>query len=252
MMTGDDGLRARLLTQMSGADSALAAADALCVACAALLDVDGAWISLSDTCGQGSGTFGASSDLSRRLDDLQFTYGEGPGPSAVRTSRPVLAPDLRDRAENRWPVFRDAVLRSGVAAVFAWPVSIATRPIGAIGLFRRRAGPLAAAAPSRALVVAQLAALPLLELISSDASRQRSVEAGGGRVELSSGARADVYRATGMLMEAMGIGPAEALLRLRAHAVAQGRTAAEVAATLLERRLPMDPADWSDGRSPPP
>ena len=249
-MSGDDGLRARLLTQMSDADSALAAADALCTACAALLEVDGAWISLSDTGGQGAGTFGASSELSRRLDELQFTFGEGPGPTAVRTSRPVLAPDLRDPAEERWPVFRDAVLQSGVAAAFAWPVSIAARPIGALGLFRRRAGPLAGTAPSRALVVAQLAALPLLELISSDASRQRPVDA-GGRAELPSGARADVYRATGMLMEAMGIGPAEALLRLRAQAVAQGRTAAEVAATLLERRLPLDPADWSDDGNAP-
>ena len=247
-MTGHDVLRARLLREMSGADTARAAADALCGACMAPLDVDGAWISVSGAGGESNGTFGSSSELCRELDELQFTFSEGPGPNAVLTSRPVLAPDLDDPAENRWPVFQDALLRLGIVAVFALPVMIATRPIGSVALFRRRAGPLAGAALPRALVVAQLAALPLLELIDSEAFRQR---AGSGQDDLPSGARGDVYRATGMLMEAMGIGPAEALLRLRAHAVAQDTTAAEVATTLLERRSPMLSADWSDGNIPP-
>ena len=248
-MTGEDVLRARWLTEMSDAEGAHAAADALCVACMAPLDVDGAWITVSDARGESNGTFGSSSEVGRRIDELQYTFGEGPGPEAVLTSRPVFAPDLDDAAENRWPVLQDTLLRSGIAAVFALPVMIATRPIGSVEFFRRRSGPLAGAALPRAVVVAQLAALPLLELIDSEGFGQRP---GSGQADLRSGARGDVYRATGMLMEVMGLGPEEALQRLRAHSVAQDMTTAEVARALLDRRLPMLPADWSDGGLPPP
>ena len=233
---------------MSDAGSATAAADVLCSACLTLLDMDGSWISLVDSGGESSGTLGASSELCQHLDELQFTFGEGPGPSSVRSSRPVLAPDLDDVAEDRWPVFRGVLLRSGVAAVFALPVSVATRPIGAVEFFRRRAGPLTGAALSTALVVAQLAALPLLELAGSADSLGRARDITW--TEVTSGARADVYRATGLLMAVVGIGPAEALLRLRARAVARDTTAAAVAVSLLRDRQPPDPLDWSDGGMP--
>ena len=55
-----------------GAGGALSAADRLCRACVELLGVDGAAVSLMRD-GTTVGTFGCSGELSRRLDELQFT-----------------------------------------------------------------------------------------------------------------------------------------------------------------------------------
>jgi hypothetical protein len=44
-----------------------------------------------------------------------------------------------------------------------------------------------------------------------------------------------------MVMAQLDIQPAEALLRLRAHAYASGVTAAEVARAIIERRVHLEP-----------
>jgi hypothetical protein len=105
-----------------------------------LLTVDGAAISLIHE-GTSRGTFGSSGPLSRRLDELQFTFGEGPCLDSVRTARPVLVAELRDPTEDRWPAFAEAV--AGVRAVYALPVAVAGAPVGVLALFRNTAGPLA-------------------------------------------------------------------------------------------------------------
>lgn len=49
------------------------------------------------------GTFGSSGEMSRRLDEFQFTFGEGPCLDAVRDGAPVLVANFNDPAEGRWP-----------------------------------------------------------------------------------------------------------------------------------------------------
>ncbi len=58
--------------------------------------------------------------------------------------------------------------------------------------------------------------------------------------ELNALSRAEVSQATGMLVAQLGIEPAEALVRLRAHAYATGRTATDVARDILDRRLKLE------------
>ncbi|MEV4319579.1 ANTAR domain-containing protein [Actinocrispum sp. NPDC049592] len=52
--------------------------------------------------------------------------------------------------------------------------------------------------------------------------------------------RAEVHQATGMITIQLGITLAEALLRLRAHAYATGRTVSAVAADVVNRKLCFD------------
>ena len=87
----------------------LAAADRLCEACVDLLDVDGASISLIKDGGT-QGTFGSSGDTSRALDELQFTYGQGPCIDAVASGRPVIAEDLDSPVEDRWPALTEVTV----------------------------------------------------------------------------------------------------------------------------------------------
>jgi GAF domain len=241
-MDDSDLLRAEFGAAMAGADSALAAADLLCQACVELLRVDGASISLMYD-GTTRGTFGSSGPLSRRLDELQFTFGEGPCLESVRDSAPVLVPDFDTPGEWRWPAFSQALLESGVCAVFAMPIRIARSCVGALDLFRRTRGPLTPAELEGSLMAAELAALPLLDLITADIDWDGLGQGVSGWEELASLERVEVYQATGMIVAATGIGPAEALVRLRARAIADGLTASELAWAIVERRLPIDVLD---------
>lgn len=248
-MLDEDRLRAELGEALSGAGSALAAADRLCQACVGLLDVDGAAISLTLD-GASRGTLGASSTLSRRLDAFQFTFGEGPCLEAVRSGGPVLVADLNDPAETRWPAFTGAVLDNGVSAVFALPVALSRRPVGALDLFRSIPGPLTPRAMTGGLLAAELAALPLLDLLAAHAQAPDTPQGEDAWLQLASLQRVEIYQATGMIMGALDVDPTEALVRLRAHAFAHDLTAGEVALAIVERTLSLDSVDWFDPEDP--
>ena len=81
-----DAMRTQLSASLSSTSPGLSSADALCATCVALFGIDGAAVSLIVD-GSSSGTFGASSASSRRLDEYQFTYGEGPCLDAVSAGR---------------------------------------------------------------------------------------------------------------------------------------------------------------------
>jgi hypothetical protein len=221
----------------------------LCLACVDLLEIDGASISLIYQ-GSTRGTFGSSGDLSRRLDELQFTSGEGPCLDAVRNGGPVLVADLDDPSEQRWPEFRGALLESGVNAVFALPVRIASDHIGALDLFRRDRGSLIEPALTGGLLAAELAAVPLLDLMSADVDWYGAGQ-GDGWEQLASLERTEVYQATGMIVGALDVGATEALVRLRAYAFSHEMTASEVAWDIVERRLTLDSDDWRRGPADP-
>ena len=244
-MATSERVRSELGAAMSGATSARTAADQLCHACVGLLDVDGASVSLAFE-GANRGTFGSSGELSRRLDELQFTYGEGPCLDAVRDGAPVLVPDLDDPSDTRWPALTRALLDAGVSAVFALPVTMSQRHVGALDLFRNRRGPLSEQALDGGLLAAELAALPLLDMLAEHQAEDWDAGGRDGWTELSSIQRVEVYQATGMIMAALDVDSAEALIRLRAHAFASNLTAQEVAWAIVERRLPLDSPDWRD------
>ena len=233
-------LRVSLGAALVGAATPLAAADRLCTACVDLIDVDGASISLIEA-GAMQGTFGSSGELSRMFDELQFTYGQGPCLDAVRDNRPVTAANLDAPDEGRWPALTEAVLAHGIHAIYALPVTVKSLPIGALDLYRHRSGPLDGQALTGGLWAATLASLPLLDLMNADVDWQSAADGQDGWDQLASLERVEVYQATGMLIDAFGVNPADAVALLRSHAIAHGLTASDVAYRLLDRRLiPVD------------
>ena len=229
-------LRAVLAEAVLGPAEGLSAADRLCVVCVDALGVDGAAISVLDG-GTTRGTFGSSGALSRHLDELQFTFGEGPCIDAVTSGRPVLTDDLDEGAVERWPAFAPAVLDAGVGAIFALPVAIARTHVAALDLFRLAPGPLSDGDLEGGLLAAEMAQLPLLDLMAGRGDWGLAAEGGNGWSELASLERVEVYQATGMIMAQLGLGAAEALVRLRAHAFGSGQTASQVAWAVVDRRL---------------
>ena len=87
----------------------------------------------------------ATDDDSGRIEDLEFTLGEGPCIDVVRTSSPVLTADLNDWHDiivECWPAFLEGAGAAGVRAVFAFPLRIGAITLGALDLYRDRPGDL--------------------------------------------------------------------------------------------------------------
>jgi len=204
-----------------------------------LLDIDAAAISLIFD-GTNSGTLGSSSAPARRYDELQFLLGEGPCLDSVTRRAPVLVLDLADPREHRWPVYGPAMLDLQVRGVHAMPVVVAGEYVGALDLFRCRPGLLDGEQFSCAVVAAELAGIPLLDLLDANLQAAAGDPDSDAWAELNTLSRAEVSQATGMLVAQLEIEPAEALVRLRAHAYSTGRSATEIARDIVDRRLRLE------------
>ena len=222
-----------------GGEQRLEAGDRLCRACVNLLEVDAAAISLIFD-GVNAATLGSSSRLARAYDELQFTLGEGPCLESVARRAPVLVLDLSDPDDVRWPAYGAAMLAYQIRGVYAMPVLVAGEYVGALDLFRFQPGPLGAEQLAGAVAAAELAAIPVLDLMNADLQAAVSDPRSNAWAELNTLSRAEVSQATGMLVAQLGVEPAEALVRLRAHAYATNRSATEVARDILDRRLRLE------------
>jgi hypothetical protein len=217
----------------------LAAADSLCEACVTLFGIDAAAISLVFS-GVTSGTFGSSDAAAVVYDELQFTIGEGPCLDSVSTRGPVLVPDLAKPNFIRWPLYRAAMLDYKIRGVFAIPVVVAGEFVGALDLFNSQPGELPVDQLAGAVIAAELAGAPLLDLMHSDLQAAVNNPYSSAWADFNALSRTEVSQATGMLVAQLGVEPAEALVRLRAHAYATNRSATEVARDILDRRLRLE------------
>jgi ANTAR domain/GAF domain len=215
------------------------AADRLCEACVMLFDVDAAAISLVFD-GTNSGTLGSSGEPARVYDELQFLLGEGPCLDSVARRGPVQVVDLANPDEGRWPLYGPAMLDLQVRGVYAMPVVVAGEYVGALDLFRAQPGALHRDEISGAVVAAELAGIPLLDLLDADLHAAAADPRSNAWAELNALSRAEVSQATGMLVAQLEVEPAEALVRLRAHAYSSGRSATDVARDILDRRLRLE------------
>ncbi len=173
-------------------------------------------------------------------DELQFTLGEGPCLDAVKRRIPILVVDLADPGEARWPAYRPAMLAHQIRSVYAIPVVVAGEFVGALDLFRTQPGRLPDNQLVGAVAAAELAGIPLLDLLGMDMQAAVADPHSDAWAELNVLSRAEVSQATGMLVAQQEVEPAEALVRLRAHAYVTGRSVTDVARDILDRRLTLE------------
>ncbi len=132
------------------------------------------------------------------------------------------------------------MLSHHIRGVFAMPVVVAGEHVGALDLFRAQPGRLGGEQFAGAIAAAELAGIPLLDLLDADLLAAVNDPYSNAWAELNALSRAEVSQATGMLVAQLGVEPAEALVRLRAHAYATGRIATDVARDILDRRLRLE------------
>ncbi|MDJ1131814.1 ANTAR domain-containing protein [Streptomyces iconiensis] len=207
-------------------------------ACAAVLGVDGAAVSVASD-GRQSELVWYSPGVSARFDDLQFTLGEGPGVDALSTGSLVLEHDLTRVEPSRWAVLLPEAAALGVAAVFCFPLRIGAVRVGALTLQRAVPGPMADAAMEDALVLAAA----LTSVVLDGGARPGVLEEQDAGLH-----RAVVHQAGGMISVQAEVPVAQALVLLRAYAYRHDRSVMAVAEDVVARRLRF--RDGGMGRDP--
>lgn len=202
----------------------------VCVDVVQALSASGAGVSVMASDGV-HGMAAASDSSTARIEELQFTLGEGPCIDAFASGRPVLVSDLADGATSRWPLYTPAVRDAGVRAVFAFPLQIGAARLGVLDVFRTRPGSLSRAELGQAFAFADLMVMTLLD------GQER---AGVGEFDEVFEHGAELFQAQGMVMVQLGIPLTDALVWIRAHAYASNRPLSEVAADIVARRLRFD------------
>jgi hypothetical protein len=206
-------------------------------ACAAVLAVDGAGISLLD---RGFRVpLGASDDLAGLAERLQFTQGEGPCLDAARQRRTLVAGAAE--IQRRWPLFAEELFdKTPYRAILALPLAVTSAVRGAINLFlvdeqrvhdisladastvaERSGNALRDARAAGTAWVEAASGVPQPDWIESPAARDRTV----------------VWLAMGMAMTRFELNAADALAMLQAYAYGNGTVVDEVAADVVEGRL---------------
>ena len=231
------GLVARQAASRGGRVSA---GDA-CTAAVAAVAVSGAWLVAARGAEAGH-LMRVTDEVSELLAELQLTLGEGPGPDAVASGGPVLASDMDEvEAVRRWPAFAPAACQAGAAAIFVFPLQVGAIRAGVMGLYRERPGSLSAFQLGDALVFADTATLLMLDAQDQTAGEAVAGSGPGGQPPDLALHRAEVDQATGMLTEQLGVGIAEAFIRLRAYAYAHERGLSDLARDIVARRLRLSP-----------
>ena len=220
----------RILDRLSPPDAGDDGTARLCEVAADVTQMSGAGLMLMS--GDVSrGSLCSSNKVSAALEDLQFTFGEGPCIDAFRLDRPVLEPDLADPETTRWVAFSPAALRAGARAVFGFPVQVGIARLGSLNLYRDRSGALTDEQHADSLVMADVAARAVIAMQSEAplGSIATEFESGGGL-------RFVVHQASGMVSVQLGVTVAEALIRIRAYAFSNDLLLEDVAKDVVARR----------------
>ena len=205
-----------------------------CAAAARTLSASGAGVTMMADHGV-RGVCAASDPSSERLEELQFTLGEGPCLDAYASRRPVLVPELTENEMSRWPVYAPTVHDHGVRAVFAFPLQVGAARLGVMDVFRDRAGALSPDELRHALLLAEITVNALL-----DQHEQNGDGVDSGDLDEAIEGHAELFQAQGMVMVLLGVSIGEAMVRMRAYAYSENRRLSEVARDIVARRLRFD------------
>jgi hypothetical protein len=215
----------------------VSAAD-VCAAAVAAVEVTGAWLSAARGAEAGH-LMRATDEVGEQLAELQLTPRRGTIGGCVRLWR-AGAGRLSPRRH----------VRPGRRRSSRFPLRIGAIRAGVMSLFRERPGPLSAIQLGDALIFADTATLLLDSQDPAAGSATAGSGPGGQPADLTLH-RAEIDQATGMLTEQLGVGIAEAFIRLRGYAYAHDRRLADLARDIVARRLRLrpDPDPATDGQA---
>ena len=205
-------------------------------AAAAVLPVDGVGLSIH----RGPDLripLAASTDAASLAESLQFTTGTGPCLLAAESRYPVFATE--ELMARRWPIFHDLlVARTPMRSVLALSLPDPLRGVASMDLFSTDPGGATTIDAFEARLVAGMVAERLGS--AGDWSPWPSAPEPVWVRTSAARRRSRLWTAVVMVMVALRAPFPDALALLRAHAYATDRTADDLAAELVARRIHPD------------
>lgn len=227
------GRLARVVSLVAAAGADPTTPGPFCQVAVGLTQVTGAGVMIIAGDDTPQATFCTTGSASALIEELQYTFGEGPCIDAHRIGAVVAEPNLASPSVPRWPAFTPKVIAAGVRAIFGFPIRIGAARVGALNLYRDEAGSLSDDQHADALVIADVIAQTLLTV-------QASATFGSLPAQLDADLHSAVHQAAGMVSVQLGVSVGEALVRLRAYAFATDRPLTEVAHDVIDRVLTFD------------
>jgi hypothetical protein len=204
----------------------------ICELCVSLVPVTGAAIvEMSDV--NRREMVWATDEVAEGLETLQFSLGEGPCMYAVRIGSPVQVSDLREGGHTRWPMFAEAASRIPARALYCFPLQIGVISVGVLELYRDQPGPLTAVELGGALLCADVAFWAVLGVRAGADPEVAKPQ----RLTDLDRPRAEIHRATGMVMAQLQVSAESALATLRAFAYSHAQPLDDVAHQVVTHRL---------------
>jgi GAF domain-containing protein len=174
----------------------------------------------------------ASTERANHLVSFEAGHGEGPGTACYTSGQPVLNESLIV-AGGRWPRFAAAARAAGFRIVSSLPIRRHHETVGVITALGTDEQPLGATEISLAQILAEAAAIAVLQQRALHRSTQTAEE-----LQRALDSRVLIEQAKGALAARLGITPEAAFGLLRGFARRHNRLLAEVAGNTISGDLP--------------
>lgn len=210
----------------------------LSLACASILGVDGASLTLGyDDLNRV--TLCATDELSARLEDVQEVMGQGPSYDAFRR-RTIVTTSVDGAADQRWPLFSEAAKAAlGACTIYAFPIKPGPQTMGVATFYSVTGSALSIDAEVGQFLVNAVGVALATDPDVLDEDRLTKEE--------SWGTQARIQQATGMVMAQLQLRVDDALALLRAHAYAHNATLSQISDEILQRSLDFTTTDPDPG-----
>lgn len=209
--------------------------------CTDLLGGAAAGILLPDDAGHLT-VLAASTAEQRTLENFQLQVDESPGLDSVHSGDPVLVDDL-GRAANRWPVWAERALSSGIRSVYAIPMSSRGTTIGVLNLLGDRAHLLTERNRRLAAAFADVATVAV-----TNNREARHADELAGQLQGALDSRLVIEQAKGVVATALGITMDEAFALLRGCSRSMNVRLTHLAGALTTGRITADQLQIRRGR----
>jgi GAF domain-containing protein len=194
-----------------------------------LLDVAAAGLLLADPSGELQ-VVASTSEESRLVEVLQLQAGAGPCVECYLTGKAMEVADIA--ALTIWPGFREAALSQGFRSVYAVPMRVQGRTIGAMGLFGATTGPMTTEDSAIGQALADVATISLMQ--------ERTIREAAlvnEQLQRALNTRVLIEQAKGVIAHTAGVDMDEAFNRLRSHARANSQSLQVTAGKIVDRSL---------------
>lgn len=199
--------------------------------CVELLDVTEGGVMLADPAG-GLRVLASTSERMRAMELFEVQNQDGPCLDAWKTIAAAAEGDLSGTGQSRWPKFAPMAVDAGFGSVYALPMRLRDKCIGALNLFAETPNVLADDDLQLAQALADVASIGLLQ---ERLSREQGVVREQLQTALDS--RVVIEQAKGRVSQQADVDVNAAFVLIRNHARSNNLRITDVATDIVRRRL---------------